>query len=102
MTWIRSFVDLNRPSASNISTFHPFNFEITLTLPSQTMSTEQVPAIGETGAGASPSVPAAATEAPAQAVKEGKEGKEKEVVLGEDGKPLSKGELKKRAKEAES
>ena len=26
----------------------------------------------------------------------------KEVVLGEDGKPLSKGELKKRAKEAES
>lgn len=32
-----------------------------------------------------------------------KEPKEpKEVVLGEDGKPLSKGELKKRAKEAES
>jgi len=34
---------------------------------------------------------------PAPAAKEGKE-----VVLGEDGKPLSKGELKKRAKEAES
>jgi hypothetical protein len=43
--------------------------------------------------------PAAAGAADA-APKEPKE--PKEVVLGEDGKPLSKGELKKRAKEAES
>ena len=39
----------------------------------------------------------APTPTPAAAAKEGKE-----VILGEDGKPLSKGELKKRAKEAES
>jgi hypothetical protein len=53
----------------------------------------------KTTADAPAAVPAAAVEGqtPAPAVKEGKE-----VVLGEDGKPLSKGELKKRAKEAES
>lgn len=44
--------------------------------------------------------PPAAAGAADAAPKEPKE--PKEVVLGEDGKPLSKGELKKRAKEAES
>lgn len=44
--------------------------------------------------------PPAAAGAADAAPKEPKE--PKEVILGEDGKPLSKGELKKRAKEAES
>ena len=43
---------------------------------------------------------AAAAEGQTPAAPAAKEGKE--VILGEDGKPLSKGELKKRAKEAES